>query len=357
MISYMGVTDRPLEDTISPEKLRDLMAMPPPAESGNLLPWSAFEDRAAVAEAWAIPSANLQLDPSTPHTGRRSLPLPAGLKQSVALEIPLDPDLSGAVRFATWARAEDLVLANDRSLLALTLYYSDGSTETVALPVPPGSYSWQHPELVHVPGKQPTAATLQLDPGAVVFGSVWLDDLYLGASPLQQDGSSARDQITWYNTAHTLDFSGKPLVQVDDGPWENRASVTLATEGLHELRVRARTYYRYSVPQTIGIDLTLPEIRITTEPYLDQRVSIYYGTPETLFSLTATDQLSGVASLEVSLDQEEWEPYAGPFTLSPGSHELRVRATDRAGNVQETMTGEVLTAAGGQSRSVNLEIQ
>ena len=96
-------------------------------------------------------------------------------------------------------------------------------------------------------------------------------------------------------------------------------------------------------------------ITLKTNPALEQAGGVYSGTTETEFILEATDGLSGVTSIEVSLDGRAFTAYEGPFRLKQGSHTLQCRAADRAGNWSDLMTGSVLT--GGESARLQLNIQ
>lgn len=61
----------------------------------------------------------------------------------------------------------------------------------------------------------------------------------------------------------------------------------------------------------------------------------YYTSPVQV-TLTATDDLSGVASIEYRLDGGPWGTYAGPFNVTGNAtHALEFYSTDRAGNVEE----------------------
>jgi hypothetical protein len=52
-------------------------------------------------------------------------------------------------------------------------------------------------------------------------------------------------------------------------------------------------------------------------------------------SLAATDEGTGVASTEYSLDGQSWTPYVGPFEIAAeGATSFWVRSTDAAGNVE-----------------------
>ena len=68
-------------------------------------------------------------------------------------------------------------------------------------------------------------------------------------------------------------------------------------------------------------------------------------------ALTATDDASGVASVEYDLDGAGWAPYTGPVVVTgPGEHQVAFRATDTAGNVSEdgVTTFTVAEDGGGQ---------
>jgi hypothetical protein len=59
-----------------------------------------------------------------------------------------------------------------------------------------------------------------------------------------------------------------------------------------------------------------------------------YVTSATMFALSATDDLSGVAKTEYRIDNGSWIAYA-PFTLaSEGSHVIGYRSVDRRNNTE-----------------------
>jgi hypothetical protein len=63
----------------------------------------------------------------------------------------------------------------------------------------------------------------------------------------------------------------------------------------------------------------------------------WYAAPT--LTLGASDPVSGVATIQYSLDSGPWTTYAGPVSgFSNGHHALRYRATDVAGNVEAAHT-------------------
>ena len=58
-------------------------------------------------------------------------------------------------------------------------------------------------------------------------------------------------------------------------------------------------------------------------------------------TLTATDDESGVASVEYRLADGAWTSYSGPISLPDGQYSIEFRATDVTGNVSDTQSREV----------------
>ncbi|MGC4812133.1 OmpL47-type beta-barrel domain-containing protein [Micromonospora sp. DT228] len=65
-------------------------------------------------------------------------------------------------------------------------------------------------------------------------------------------------------------------------------------------------------------------------------------------TVTATDDGSGVASIEYALDTGGWTAYAGPVAVrSVGAHTVRYRATDTAGNTATEQSATFTVVADG----------
>ena len=65
-------------------------------------------------------------------------------------------------------------------------------------------------------------------------------------------------------------------------------------------------------------------------------------------------ELAGVKAIEYSTVGNQYVPYTKPFTLPPGRHVLRCRATDRAGNISSAMTGEWITGSSEEFFEINV---
>lgn len=77
-----------------------------------------------------------------------------------------------------------------------------------------------------------------------------------------------------------------------------------------------------------------------TSPQIDSSLSGASGTndwfvSEVEFTASASDALTGIAALQISVDGGAYQSYS-PITLSDGIHTITVRAYDGAGNMAET---------------------
>lgn len=79
-----------------------------------------------------------------------------------------------------------------------------------------------------------------------------------------------------------------------------------------------------------------------TSPQIDGSINGTNGnsgwyTSQTTVTASASDSLSGLASLEVNVDQVGWANYSDT-SFTDGMHSIQFRATDNAGNITETTT-------------------
>jgi hypothetical protein len=143
----------------------------------------------------------------------------------------------------------------------------------------------------------------------------------------------------WNNTDVTLDFSavdtdasGVKSVTVDGATTSgSTASKVVSAEGTTTVSYFATDNadnVEGTNTTTVEIDRTGPAgLAITPASSTTWRSS---GT----VSLSASDALSGLASIEYKVDgAPSWTTYTAPFTLTDGSHTVDYRATDLAGNV------------------------
>ena len=148
----------------------------------------------------------------------------------------------------------------------------------------------------------------------------------------------------------TDDASGVDSVEysLDGGAWTTYAApVVVNTVGDHMLHYRATDVAGNTSPEGMtdftvvtddgGEDTTPPTVsaEVTGEQNAD---GDFVGSATV--TVTATDEGSGVASVEYEVDDTGFQPYTGPVTVSDlGDHAVQYRATDAAGN--ESQTGSV----------------
>ncbi|RMI46017.1 cupredoxin domain-containing protein [Streptomyces triticirhizae] len=182
-----------------------------------------------------------------------------------------------------------------------------------------------------------------------------------GPATLVFENSEATGNTT--GMAHTLTFD------VSNSQYNNDVRVNIlanpndANDGRHEVEVELTPgTYRYfcTIPGHLamqgtlvvtedgggepGDDTTPPEVsaEVTGEQDAD---GAYVGGATV--ELTATDDDSGVDSIEYAVGATAFQPYEEPIVLDePGTHELTYRATDVAGNVSESQTATIEVVEG-----------
>src|SRR5699024_2217856 len=94
-------------------------------------------------------------------------------------------------------------------------------------------------------------------------------------------------------------------------------------------------------------DTTPPEISAEATGEQDEDGN-YLGTTEV--TITATDEDSGVDTIEYALNDGDYQAYEDPITIDePGEHTIDYRATDLAGNTAEdTLTLTIVEDDGGE---------
>ncbi|MGH3433452.1 MAG: OmpL47-type beta-barrel domain-containing protein [Thermocrispum sp.] len=145
------------------------------------------------------------------------------------------------------------------------------------------------------------------------------------------------------------DGSGVQSVEynLDDAGWTAYTEpVAVSEPGEHMLHYRATDaagnvsaegMAHFTVVEGQGED-TMPPTVTATATGTQNADWTFVG--DAVFTLTATDDDSGVASIEYALDHGAWTTYGEPLTVTrTGDHTVSYRATDKAGNVSEEQTG------------------
>ena len=149
----------------------------------------------------------------------------------------------------------------------------------------------------------------------------------------------------WFVSNPTIPLSAlDTLSGVDPGSLEYRwnsldwtvgTSVTVSQDGTHIVEARANDLAGNTGETAfeIRVDSVAPtlEIIVTSDTPLQNG---WYVSPATATAF-ATDATSGLSKIEYRIDAESWVD-GSSLTLNDGVHNLRMRATDSAGNQTET---------------------
>jgi hypothetical protein len=158
-------------------------------------------------------------------------------------------------------------------------------------------------------------------------------------TPQYRDGENLYISSSTSITLSAVDYGIVPSgvnhteYRIDGGQWQTYSSAfTLTTEGTHTI------YYRSidNVGNTeadksiiIILDKTPPQTTISTSDPLS------IVSPRTKFTLSSTDNLSGVQEISYSIDGGSWKTYMANFSLSgmsAGKHTIAYKAKDNVSN-------------------------
>ncbi|GAA1425608.1 DUF1080 domain-containing protein [Streptomyces thermospinosisporus] len=139
----------------------------------------------------------------------------------------------------------------------------------------------------------------------------------------------------------------------DDGAWQPyTAPVVFDQVGTHTVRYRAldkagnvseEKSVQFTVVAPDSEDTTPPETSATVDG--EQNEDGAYIDMATV-TVTASDTGSGVNTIEYALGDGAWQTYTGPVMVhQAGTHTVRYRATDKAGNVSEEKSVEFTVVA------------
>lgn len=132
------------------------------------------------------------------------------------------------------------------------------------------------------------------------------------------------------------------LVLVDDSQFGiYDKAIGFQTEGKHLIG--------YKVEDNVGnispfksyefvLDLTAPQVALVSDKKLVMLGDVIYASSNYNFGINANDALSGVKSIEYSIDDGQSATYDAPFAAvgANGLHKITYKATDNVGNATET---------------------
>lgn len=151
------------------------------------------------------------------------------------------------------------------------------------------------------------------------------------------------DKATVTITATDADSGVRGLeYQLHSGPWTAyTAPVEVTAPGSHMVHFRATDNAGNTSPEGM-VAFTVVTTPVDTEPPTTSAVVSGARNPDGAYldtatvTITATDAQSGVDRVEYALDSGEWTAYSSPVVVgAAGSHTVRYRATDKAGNAAE----------------------
>jgi hypothetical protein len=138
----------------------------------------------------------------------------------------------------------------------------------------------------------------------------------------------------WNNGSVTVSFTCSDAMSGLSGTCP--ASVTLSTEAANQTVSRSvsdNAGNTSAASVTINIDLTKPVTTASVSGTLGNN-GWYKAPGPALLTLTATDNLSGVALTNYTVNGGATQTYAGPVTFSDGRYTVAYWSTDRASNVE-----------------------
>jgi hypothetical protein len=332
---------------------------------GNQLLDSSFERLGY----WICSSGHYEIDHSTAYRGKASLKLIVTedhLRESRQFASALTaPPLSfrsrsHRIKLAGWFKA-DLSESKGGPKVVATIRNAGTPTksEAISIQLNGPAADWRYLEKAIDVDAEEISANVSIEFSGVA-GTAWVDDLYFGEAPIETTNQalpanpdSARPvDVKWQNVKFTRRFDAPVSFRINKEEWKNASTIEIAREGVHEVSVKDPKDGNHV--EEIRIDLSPPVVSLEISPLPKQEAGNYTASVDTQYAVTATDNLSGVKSIELSTDGMRFVPYVQPFRLPKGRHILRCRATDRAGNVSQTMTGGWITGNAAKSLDVTV---
>ncbi|GAB3881743.1 hypothetical protein GCM10029964_038320 [Kibdelosporangium lantanae] len=125
----------------------------------------------------------------------------------------------------------------------------------------------------------------------------------------------------------------KTEFSVDNGPWTAYTDPVAIADGAHVVAYRATDAAGNTSTGTLPVnkDATAP---ITTAQFAAPNDDGWHAGSVPV-TLSTTDAVSGVASVQYSVDGGAWKAYTEPVNVTgDGTHTVKFHATDKAGNVE-----------------------
>jgi hypothetical protein len=165
----------------------------------------------------------------------------------------------------------------------------------------------------------------------------------------------------WYNSQTFVTASASDAlsgltsleVNIDNTGWASYSDTTF-TDGMHTIQFRASDNagnVTETVAQAVNVDTTAPTLSLVATGVTGQ--DGWYVSAVT-FTPTVSDALSGLASLEATIDGVNWNSAHAPITLGDGTYTVQFRATDQAGNVSLTPLQQINVDATTPSLSLDI---
>jgi len=128
---------------------------------------------------------------------------------------------------------------------------------------------------------------------------------------------------------------------LDDTGWISYSNPFELTDGIHSLNFRVidNAGNNTEGSQTFQVDTLAPVINLSV---IGTEGANSWYTSSVQINASVNDAGSGVSALEVSVDGGVWNVYSGPLFFTDGTHTYQFRATDNAGNLNETTAQQVL---------------
>ncbi|WJH36812.1 hypothetical protein N6H14_14580 [Paenibacillus sp. CC-CFT747] len=191
----------------------------------------------------------------------------------------------------------------------------------------------------NVEAEQSVSFTIQLPPE--------VQDTVPPVTTIVLDPAGPQGSNGWYTSAVSFRLSAtddragvaRTEYRIDGGAWtEYAGEASVTVDGSHAVEYRSIDHAgnREAVlTAAFRIDTGLPGLTAAFTPSDPNGTNGWYTTPVSA-ALTASDSVSGIASVEYRIDGGAWTSYVSPVAYAEdGSHTLDYRAADKAGHVSE----------------------